>query len=130
MIGKHRRMRRVELCRPGRATSSVRGRTLLLVALLAIVSACDWLPATRNSKPPPECVVLPPETELIWAGRGDVVSLGLMPPGNDRRVADIYVGPADPPDDFGGGIVEGAPAYCAVYPDGVSLGPLPEGWQP
>jgi hypothetical protein len=111
--------------------SEVRGRALLLVALMAIVSACDWLPTSGYGEPSPDCsVLLTPETELTWAGRGDVVTLSLLPGGHDRRVADFYVGPADPPDDFGGGIAEGALAFCAVFPDGASLGPLPEGWEP
>jgi hypothetical protein len=101
----------------------------LLVGIVALVAGCGSLPwVTRD--PPAECAI-PPDLEIIWAGRGDPVAMGLVqPPRGEPRdlgTGDIWV--AAPP----AGVHNGShPAFCYIGPpnQGFVVGTLPEGWEP
>ena len=108
-------------------------RRWLLLAVTTALPACSSLPWTGHGEAPAECgPLLVPGTPLDWAGRGDVVSLGLPALRGDpglNRDGDVYVGQADATRGVTG-IPPGTRAYCVVYLDGVTVGPVPESWEP
>ena len=102
---------------------------LLLVGIAGLVAGCGSLPwVTRD--PPAECGI-PPDLEIIWAGRGDPVALGLVQPprGEPRDLGTGEIWVAAPP----AGVDNGShPAFCYIGPpnQGFVVGTLPEGWEP
>jgi hypothetical protein len=104
---------------------------LVLAGIVGLVVGCGPLPwITRD--PPEECGLMR-GGEVIWAGRGDPVALGIVqpPPGEDLGTGEIWVIVAPP-----GGADDGfQPAFCYIPPpdefgQGVVGGTVPDGWEP
>ena len=64
--------------------------------------------------------------DIIWAGRGHVAELGLVPVVTDHREGDVYIALSGDESIA----PRGRQVFCAVYPDGFSVGAVPQGWQP
>jgi hypothetical protein len=100
------------------------------LALVAGLAACGSIPLVDYGEPSPECApVFETGVPLEWAGRGDLVDLGLVDlEQTDLPIEDIYVGRAAadavvaPP---------GSRVYCSSSEMGGAMsGPVPQGWQP
>ena len=104
---------------------------VLTLGVMLAVSACGTLP---SREPRGECrEALDPNVDVLWAGRGRLVDLGLMErdvAGPGAGVGDVWVGVSSgelylPP---------GVRMWCALFegPDGTASngGEVPEGWQP
>ena len=100
----------------------------MLASIAGLVAGCGSLPwLTRD--PPEECGFIQ-GLEIIWAGRGDPVALGIVQPpaGEDLGTGEIWVF-ASP----SGGVNDGfQPNFCYIGPpeQGVAVGTVPEAWEP
>ena len=107
------------------------GSVRVLVVLLTVLSlwlvACGTTASPVLGEPPTACVdeAFGPGARIDWAGRADPEAIGLFevdPPQNQE--ADIYVGrPRD-------ALATDTAVFCVVQRDGITVGPLPPGWQP
>ena len=110
-------------------------KAFALVSIAGLVAACGSLP-WLTPDPPAKCE-FPEDAEIIWAGRGDPVALGLIPPqpGLEVSPADIWVREAVVPPGGEDAASEFGPEFCFIGPPD-EFGPLiggggvPEGWQP
>jgi hypothetical protein len=107
-------------------------RAALFSGGIAVVAGCSSVPWVDYGEPPAACGDVFARTRLEWAGEGDPVGLGFYATAEgfedmSPQVGDAYVGPVNPVRNLDW---PSGRAFCVVYPAGVEIGPLPEGWSP
>jgi hypothetical protein len=99
---------------------------------MAVLAGCGSVPWVDPVAAPIECGDVFAAAPLAWTGEGEPVGLGFYQAFEgfedmDPKVGDAYVGPVNPAQNLDW---PSGRAYCVVYPDGVEVGPLPEGCVP
>ena len=110
---------------------------LILTCLAGLVTACGLLPWVTRNPPAEECGHLQ-GAEIIWAGYGDPVALGVLQPqpGVELGSGEIWVTePVVPRGDQDADEGEFLPAFCYIGPPDefgpvIGGGNVPAGWQP
>ena len=102
-----------------RCTLGTVGSAAVILTVLACLAACGTPWATGPSRE--ACGwEFGPEATFEWSGRGNAAALGLDEADQTTEEAAIYVTSA----------VVGVRTFCAVSEGGVTVGPVPEDWQP
>ena len=114
-------------------------RALIAASVAGVVAGCGLVPWIPRDPPAEECSHLQ-GAEIIWAGRGDPVALGVMLPQQDVELGSGEIWVTEPVPVVQPGLDadphELPPTFCYIGPPGplgqpvIARGSVPEGWEP